>query len=180
MNRSYRTILLPGLVFALLAAVGCADRGDANSGTSDTQERDGTFAGLPDITLPDLNGNSVRLSEFKGKVVILDFWATWCGSCVAEIPHFRELYETYHDRGLEIVGVSVDANAEKVVPPFAKEHNITYTILLGNPGLQRKYNLRGLPTTFVIDQNGKVVEKFLGYRDKQVFEQLIQKLLSTT
>jgi peroxiredoxin len=170
-----RLNLLVVLAVALIASVGCDNKSESKE-----KGTDGTFAGLPDVTLPDVNGNMVSLSDFEGKVVILDFWATWCGPCIAEIPHFKELYSTYHDQGLEIVGVSVDANAEEVVPPFVEEHGITYTILLGNPGLQRKYNLRGLPTTYIIDQKGRVVEKFLGYRDKEAFERLIRPLLTSS
>lgn len=165
MRSGYRSYVTLVIGIALLAIMGCA--GDGGSG-------------LPDITLSDLSGNRVSLSDFKGKVVILDFWATWCGPCVAEIPHFKELHETYHDRGLEIVGVSVDPNAEEVVPPFVEEHAVPYTILLGDPGLQTKYNLRGLPTTFVIDKKGQVAQKFLGYRDKAIFEKLIKEQLSSS
>ncbi len=176
MKLNYTLTYLPLLIaVALLSSIGCSTKGQ-----SQEEGKDGTFAGLPNITLPDLSGKQVSFSDFKGKVVILDFWATWCGPCVAEIPHFKTLYEKYHDRGLEIVGVSVDVNAAKVVPPFVEEHEIPYTILLGNAGLQRKFNLRGLPTTYVIDRKGRVVEKLLGYRGIEVFEKLVEPLLNTS
>lgn len=132
----------------------------------------------PEFTLLDLDGKPFHSSNLKGKVVILDFWATWCPSCRAEIPHFKSLYQQYHGQGLEIVGIALDRGGAKVVKPFVEDNGIDYPILIGNQKVTEDYGgIRGIPTTFVIDRQGRIIEKFVGYRDKETFESAIQKLL---
>jgi len=131
-----------------------------------------------DFTLKDLAGNDVRLSDYKGKVVILDFWATWCGPCKMEVPHFKELHKQYQLKGVEIVGIALDQQGAKIVAPFIASNQIEYTTLIGTSEVVQRYGSpRGIPTTFVIDQNGKIVTSFMGYRSKDVFEAEIVKLL---
>lgn len=132
----------------------------------------------PDFTLPDLNGKAFSLSELEGKVVILNFWATWCPPCVVEIPHFIDLYKEYKGQGLEVVGVSLDRGGVKVVKSFVEKNEMTYPVVIGNQKVAEDYGgIRGIPTTFVIDRQGYIVKKFVGYRDKNVFESVIQQLL---
>lgn len=132
----------------------------------------------PDFTLQDLGGNSFTLSSLKGKVVILDFWATWCPPCREEIPHFISLYSQYKGQGLEIVGVALDKGGVRDVMPFSEEQGINYPILIGTQEVTEDYGgIRGIPTTFVIDREGNIVERYEGYRDKEVFESVIKKLL---
>lgn len=132
----------------------------------------------PDFTLLDINGNERRLSDYKGKVIILDFWATWCPPCKAEVPHFIELHNAYKDRGLEIIGVTLDHNAEKVAQSFAEENGINYVVLLGNRSVTDLYGgIMSIPTTFVIDRDGLIKKRYLGYQDKEVFERDIKELL---
>jgi peroxiredoxin len=132
----------------------------------------------PDFTLKDLDGQPFRLSDTKGKVVILDFWATWCPPCRMELPHFESLYREYKDKGLVIIGVSLDRGGAAAVKPFVETNEISYTILIGDQRITALYGgIRGIPTTFVIDRRGHIVEKFVGYRSKEVFESLIKKLL---
>ena len=136
------------------------------------------YKAAPDFRLLDIYGSERKLSDFEGKVVILDFWATWCPPCKAEIPHFIELYDKYKDKGLEIIGVALDWNADKVAARFAEENNINYTILLGNRDVTDLYGgIMSIPTTFVIDRNGGIRKKYIGYRDKEVFEEDIKELL---
>lgn len=132
----------------------------------------------PEFTLLDIDGNKVSLSDFKGKVVILDFWATWCPPCIAEIPHFIELYDEYKNRGLEVIGISVDWNGQRVVPPFAEERGINYILLLGDDEVADLYGgIISIPTTFILDREGGIRKRYMGYRDKEVFERDIKELL---
>ena len=122
----------------------------------------------PDFTLTSLDGKKITLSAFKGKVVILDFWATWCPPYRAEIPGFVEIYNKYNSSGLVIIGVALDT-PEKV-RAFVKSNKITYPVVIGNNDLANLYGgIQGMPTTFVIDKNGKVLTTHVGYVDKAVF-----------
>jgi len=133
----------------------------------------------PSFTLQDLNGKPVSLSDFKGKVVILDFWATWCPPCVIEIPHFIELYEQYKDQGFAMVGISLDSAGISVVKSFARKYQINYPILMTDGQVDRVYGgITAIPTTFVIDSAGNIRRKYIGYRDKAVFEADIKALLA--
>ncbi|MBU1061401.1 MAG: TlpA family protein disulfide reductase [Candidatus Omnitrophica bacterium] len=132
----------------------------------------------PDFTLFDMEGRQKKLSDFEDKVIILDFWATWCPPCKAEIPHFIALYDEYKDEGLEIIGVVLDKDAENSIGYFAKEYGINYTILLGNRVVTDLYGgIVSIPTTFVIDRDGRIRKRYIGYRDKEVFKKDIKELL---
>jgi len=131
-----------------------------------------------DFTLPDLNDQEVRLSDFRGKVVILDFWATWCGPCVTEIPHFIELQKEYKEQGFEMVGIAVDREGKEVVLPFVEKHGVDYAVLIGNQQVGELYGgVRSIPTTFVIDREGTISKRYVGYREKSVFESDLKELL---
>lgn len=131
-----------------------------------------------DFTMKDLDGKDVPLSSFKGKVVLLNFWATWCGPCKAEIPGFVELQEKYRDK-LTIVGFSVDDEADKA-RTFATEYKMNYPILLGlgREDVQDAYGpIWGIPASFIISKDGKVCRKHLGIAPKNVFEKEIVALM---
>ena len=133
----------------------------------------------PSFTLQDLKGNQISLSDFQGKVVVLDFWATWCQPCVKEIPHFIELYEQYKDKGFAMVGISLDSTGISVVKSFALKHRINYPILMADGQVAKEYGgITGIPTTFVIDSAGNIRRKYVGYKDKAVFEADIKALLA--
>jgi peroxiredoxin len=135
----------------------------------------------PEFTLADLNGNQVASSSLRGKVVILDFWATWCPPCREEIPHFVSLQSKYRGQGLQIVGVSLDAGGAKDVKPFADEHDVNYTMLIGNEDIARTYgNIYAIPTTFVLDRSGKIVQRFVGFTAPEVIEATIKPLLTAS
>jgi thiol-disulfide isomerase/thioredoxin len=124
----------------------------------------------PNFTLTDLNGQEVSLSDFKGKVIIVDFWATWCGPCKMEIPSFIQLQEDYKD-DVVILGISLDQGGPKTVVPFAKKMNINYPIVYGDGSVVQAYGgVRGIPTTFVIDRDFNIQRKYVGYTDHKVFE----------
>ena len=130
----------------------------------------------PAFTLNDLNGNSVSLSDFKGKVVILNFWATWCPPCKKEIPDFIDLQTQYGSKGVQIVGIALDQPDK--VRAFAQQNGLNYSVLLGDQEIAVKYGgITGIPTTIVIDRKGKIVSQFEGFRPRSVFETEIKKLL---
>jgi peroxiredoxin len=132
-----------------------------------------------DFKLMDLEGQPLGLAEFRGKVVLLDFWATWCPPCREELPHFKELYAAYQGEGLEVIGISLDEGGAQVVKPFVQANGILYPIALGDSRVTQDYGgIRGIPTTFLIDKQGRIANKYVGYHDKEVFEQEIRKLLA--
>jgi len=130
------------------------------------------------FTLADVKGDSVSLADYKGKVVMVDFWATWCGPCRQAIPHLNELYAENRGKGFEILAIAMDENGEKVVPPFVAANQINYKVLLGTPDAEAAFGgLLGYPTTFLIDRNGEIVDKTLGYRPKEYFDEKLKPLL---
>ena len=130
------------------------------------------------FTLTDIGGKSVSLADYKGKVVLVDFWATWCGPCRQSIPHLNELYAENKEKGFEILAIAMDENGEKVVPPFVASSRINYPVLLGTPDVEEKFGgLLGYPTTFLIDRDGHIADKTLGYRPKEYFEEKLKPLL---
>ncbi len=131
----------------------------------------------PDFTLADSKGGSIKLSDYKGKVVLLDFWATWCGGCKVEIPWYMEFQNKYKDKGLSVVGVSMDEDGWKSVKPFLAENKINYPIVIGNSDLGGQFGVSGLPLTLLIDRNGKIADSHAGMVDKDAFEREIQSLL---
>jgi thiol-disulfide isomerase/thioredoxin len=124
-----------------------------------TRENNAT---APDFSLPDLAGRTVSLSSFKGRVVLLDFWATWCEPCQEELPELVALHEKYKDRGFSVVGVSMDILGLKVVAPFARENRVPYPLLLSGGMAPEGYPLPGFPAAFLIDRRGLIVRRYLG------------------
>jgi thiol-disulfide isomerase/thioredoxin len=132
-----------------------------------------------DFVLKDLNGSDVKLSSFKGKVILLDFWATWCGPCKLEIPWFVEFQQKYKDKGFTVVGVSSDDTLDKL-KPFAAEFRMNYPVLqgLGRDDVHDAFGpVYGLPTTLLISRDGKICRKHSGLAPKAVFEREILGLL---
>ncbi len=131
----------------------------------------------PDFNLRDSRGTSITLSHFKGKVILLDFWATWCTGCKVEIPWYMEFQSKYKHGGLSVIGVSMDEDGWKSVKPFLKEHPISYSVVVGNPDLGKLYGVDSMPMTLLIDRNGEIAASHVGMVEKNAFEGEIQILL---
>lgn len=131
----------------------------------------------PDFSLPDLTGQKLDLSSYRGKVVLLDFWATWCDPCRDEIPHFVELQNQYRGQGLQIIGVSMDDGPEPV-REFYQRFRMNYPVVMGNARTGELYGgVLGLPIAFLIGRDGRIIARHIGATDISVFEKEIANLL---
>lgn len=131
----------------------------------------------PEFTLTDIHGNDISLSDYEGSIVILNFWATWCGPCRFEIPDLMKLQEAY-EGDIVVIGVSLDYNGPKVVPQFVERLGISYPVVYGNGSIANRYGgIVGIPTTFVIDRKMNVFRRYVGYRPKAVLEKDIKALI---
>ena len=133
----------------------------------------------PDFSLTDFSGRPLSLSANRGKVVLLDFWATWCEPCKAEIPHFIEMQNRYGAQGLQVIGISMD-DEEKPARDFYQNYKMNYPVALGTSQLADQYGgVLGLPITFVIDRQGHIVSRHIGATDPSLFESEVKKLLGS-
>jgi peroxiredoxin len=131
----------------------------------------------PDFTLPQPDGQNLRLSSYRGKVVLLDFWATWCDPCREEIPHLVDLQQKYGDRGLQILGISMDDSADPV-GPFYQQFHMNYPVVMGTAKTGESYGgILGLPITFLIGRDGRIYAKHIGATAAAVFEKEAKSLL---
>jgi cytochrome c biogenesis protein CcmG/thiol:disulfide interchange protein DsbE len=134
----------------------------------------------PDFTLKDANGATVHLSDYRGKVVLLDFWATWCTPCQVEIPWFIEFERSLKGRGFAVVGVSMDEDGWDAVRPYIQKRGMNYRVLLGDEGVAKLYGgLDALPTTLVLDRDGRIAATHTGLSDKKEFLNEITTLLDS-
>lgn len=131
-----------------------------------------------DFALEDANGQTLKLSDLRGKVVLLNFWATWCGPCKIEIPWFVEMEREFKDQGFAVLGVSMDEDGWKAVKPFMQDMKVNYRMVLGTEEMAQLYGgVEALPTSFILDRNGKVASVHMGVVSRKVFEEEIRALL---
>jgi len=145
---------------------------------ADDGQQQKSYPPAPDFNLKDLDGKDVRLSDHKGKVVLIDFWATWCPPCRKGIPELVEMQKKYGSEKFIVLGISVDQDDENKVRDFARDFQINYPVLFYTPDVIDAYGgIEAIPTTFVVDKQGKVRQGVQGYRPKEFFIKLIDSLL---
>ncbi len=169
-------LLLPALLLAFAASVitSCASHGTPKSSVRAEKDR----KDAPDFKLKDSNGQTVQLADFKGKVVLLNFWATWCGPCTTEIPWFMEFEQSFKDRGFAILGVAMDDDGWESVKPYVSGRKMNYRVLMGSETMSALYGgVEALPTTFIIDRDGKIASMHVGLIDKNEYKNEILHLL---
>jgi cytochrome c biogenesis protein CcmG/thiol:disulfide interchange protein DsbE len=128
-------------------------------------------SGAPDFTVTDIQGKKLSLSDYRGKVVLLDFWATWCAPCLEEIPHFVDMQQKLGPEGFQTIGISMD-DGPRPVEKFYQDHKLNYPVAIGDDKLATSYGgIMGLPVTFVINRDGQIRKKFVGATDPALIEQ---------
>jgi thiol-disulfide isomerase/thioredoxin len=134
---------------------------------------------LPQMQLKDFAGKSIKQEELGGKVYVVDFWATWCGPCIVEIPSFNRLQEKYADKGLKVVGVTLASGEAKEVEPFITRHKMKYTVVMGDDDQLGDLNIMGFPTTFIVTKDWKIYKRYVGAgaRKAEEMDADIRKLL---
>jgi peroxiredoxin len=166
--------------------IAAQDHAAAAKAATDTLVPEGQRKTAPGFSLTNADGKSLNLADYRGKVVLLDFWATWCGGCKLEIPWYMEFDEKYKGHGLAVIGVSMDEDGWKAVRPFlARERDpetggktaMKYPVVIGNDGLAKEYNMTSMPMTLLIDRKGRIALSHTGVVNKADFEGHIQQLL---
>lgn len=120
-------------------------------------------ASAPHFSLKTLDDKEIALSKLKGKVVLLDFWATWCAPCRESIPHLVQLHKTFQEKGLEVIGMNTDRGNIDAIRRFVKSMDIPYSIVITPDEVEKNYGVTGLPTTILIDKSGKIRQRFMGF-----------------
>ncbi|HRU39833.1 MAG TPA: TlpA disulfide reductase family protein [Candidatus Goldiibacteriota bacterium] len=182
-------VILPLIVSMMFFAASCESKKSARNSENDSQQTAGTDAAAagiqastnpeymkaPDFDLKDINGKSLKLSDYRGKVVILDFWATWCPPCKAEIPSFIELHKEYKG-DLVVIGLALENDLAKV-KTFYMRNNMNYPVALSPQDIPLQYGgIQGIPTTFIIDREGNIRDRYVGFRPKTMFEEAYNAL----
>ncbi len=142
-----------------------------------SKEKEGATAGAPDFTLQDISGKKVRLADLRGRVVLLEFWATWCPPCRDEIPTLERLHMQYGGKGLVILAISMDEVGWDEVKSFVADRKISYTVLRGTEDVSTDYKVRLIPAMFLIDKEGIIKKQYMGGGSDKAVEQEIKMLL---
>lgn len=129
------------------------------------------------VSLPDASGKKATIDQYRGKVVLLDFWATWCGGCKEELPWFADFETSFGPRGFSVIAVSTDEDGWPAVNPFIRTHRIPHTVLLDDGTSVGRFHIESMPVALLIDRHGRVAARYVGLVDRQDVEQNIDKLL---
>jgi peroxiredoxin len=168
-------VCISALLFAFAGTAIAADQSTVRAVLQPPNER----KPAAELALQDASGRTASLKDYRGQVLLLDFWATWCHGCKEEIPWFVDLQKTYGAKGLAVVGVSMDEDGWKVVKPFIADTHLPYRILLGDAGTRQRYEITGLPDTFLLDRQGRVAAVYrAGLVNKDDVEANIKALLA--
>lgn len=133
---------------------------------------------LPKFSLETIQSETINSDQFSGKILLVDFFATWCPPCIASIPHLTDLQKKYQTNGFQMLGISVDENPKEILPAFIEKMGINYPVALSSPSVIDGFGgVEYLPTAFLINQEGQIVKKFVGYVEPQVIQAEIEKLL---
>jgi thiol-disulfide isomerase/thioredoxin len=174
MNRNPIALILVALAIALGLYVGYHKARRPNT-TLSARLQSGP---APDFSLESLDGKTTHLSDFRGKAVLLNFWATWCAPCKIEMPWFIDLQKQYASQGLQIVGVAMDDSSKQDIAQFAKDMGVNYPILIGKESVGQEYGgVNGLPESFLIARDGHIVDRIIGLHGKAEIEDSIKKAL---
>jgi cytochrome c biogenesis protein CcmG/thiol:disulfide interchange protein DsbE len=166
------------LLAASLWLAGCASQVTKGEPSSRRDKDASSRKMAPDFALKDMNGKTVRLSDYRGQVVLLNFWATWCGPCKIEIPWFVEFQRTYKDRGFTVLGVSVDEDGWEAVRPFLASRQVNYPVVVSTLEVEQQYGgVEALPVSFLIDREGRIAATHVGLVTKKTYEDEIRRLL---
>jgi peroxiredoxin len=173
-NVNLRSIAL--IIFAA-ALTGCSVFSSVESKVRSEKER----KHAPDFALKDITGQTVKLSDYHGKVVLLNFWATWCEPCQEEIPWFIDFQQSLKDRNFAVLGVSMDDDGWDSVKPFLEHNKINYRVVIGTEELSNKFGgIDALPTTFILDREGRIAAAHVGLVSKKTYQHDIFNLLDRT
>jgi peroxiredoxin len=166
-------LVILALFGLLLGADGCKWFGSSRRGTVASRS-----SNAPNFITKTLDGKAIKLSDFQGKVVLMNFWAVWCGPCKKEVPDLVSLYKKYQDKGFVVLGIS-DLSDLGEIKSFVKEHGMEYPVIVDRGDISEEYEVEAFPTTILIDRNGKVVQRYMGYSPvlRSKLEALVQKLI---
>jgi len=190
MNRLRRTAALLMISVVGLFSAQCGTETESSSGTPSSNTSSEKVAAkpapadpnapvAPEFTLQSLDGSPISLSDYRGHVVLLDFWATWCGPCRRTIPDLKELYTTHNPDGFDVLGVALERRGIENLTAYVKTSGIPYPILLGNAEVVGKYgNFTSIPTAFLIGRDGTIRNRFVGMQPRHVLEKAITSLLA--
>jgi peroxiredoxin len=179
-------ILAVSVTAILLVQVGVNTPAQSDKGSSSDAAKSGAAYALipsqsrlaaPELNLTDITGSNVNLSQYRGKVVLLDFWAVDCGGCVIEIPWYVEFDKKYHDKGLQPIGIDMYDESPAYIEPFMQKSHMQYPVAVGNEEIRKRFQADELPKTMLIDRQGRVAVSHVGIVDKAMFEHDIEELL---